>query len=1177
MSLLIQSFRFYLFSTLVIVLFVSSSLSAKIVGHNPFGMQLRPVPHSVDEINTPVIVLDGPTNECSLITRRDGTLEMYFITMPGRDSVSLIRSMDGGLTWSAPEVVFDLPGRAYYAVQALEDNNGNLQVVFHIHKEGEGGYRGNLYEVYHTRLLKGEEEWSQSQRIIPGYVGAIRGFIELDSGRLLLSVGLAVPEREQKPDSGPDFGWNDVVTLWSDDSGNSWHWSPDRLNFPLEVEFITRYGAIEPVLLELQDGRVWMLIRDRGGVLMQSFSEDAGESWSSPEPTNFISSDSPATILRLSDGRIVLITNACQNWSNPNSYARGGREVLHIAISSDDGRSWQGFRHVLHETVGIYQGDRGTSYASITETADGLLAIFAGQGPERRFIMLLHPDWISATHQLDQLDLGPEYWTQYGSSGIAVLYDEQTDVPAVSIPVTKREPSGASWNFPSAHSGTLHFELWIAKGVDNLQIGLTDHFSRVDDAMAGANGIFYLHETADALLTREQWLAIRMEWDSAGLNIFVDGEHFHHQNSLRASAHGVNYLRLGAAPESSNASELLIRNLRMSTRPSILSGSNGPLVWLDSLGKDNFLMDYGGKVERWQDRSGRGNHFVQAEPNRRPTFSENALKGHPAVEFSGSQWLSIESLPEVRDLQAFTLFVVYATAEEHPLRFMGVVGNGGYRADIPGMMVGFNDTNIVTQNNAAAFMISNREGDLLELGASAKARRLPVNLAVAPQYPTLKTVSFQSSTSDSPIGIWLFGKDKSEGGPILQQPFALESLEGLSVGAASSFGGKPFAGAIAAFLLFDRELDPDEREQVESMLSARYQLSPPSRFIIDPRAEQIALSRAHAIGSGGRLLALRDDTLFESRDGAPWQQKFAIERAPSLSHIGHGNGLLVETRKGTLIHIIRDRTPENWTRLEYIDGAFNNDEAKSHIFAVRSLDGGRTWQDAVKIQTEYCGAMRDIMVTRDNHIIVSIQAWDTQHERHITSLHVSTDDGLTYKQILLDNGIGRGLHDGFYESTVTELNDGRIWLVARTSLGFLWESFSADGGFNWSEPEPTPIESGGYPAFVLRLESGRIIIAWNRPYPVGFEGRKDLINIAPASWFWGLQATSRFNREMSIMFSEDDGATWGEPILIAAGRQDFASLRYPHIFEPNPGDIFMWAGPLGIRFNESDFFPTLEE
>src|SRR4029079_4003474 len=141
-------------------------------------------------------------------------------------------------------------------------------------------------------------------------------------------------------------GQFDSSALYSDDNGNTWIQSESVLRTPTpDIETIE--GAVEPVVLELKDGRVWMLIRTQMGRFYQSFSADGGNTWSSTVPTSLISSDSPPGLVRLSDGRIVMILNRCLRFP----YAYGGRHVLHAAISNDEGRSWHGYREVVRDPL----------------------------------------------------------------------------------------------------------------------------------------------------------------------------------------------------------------------------------------------------------------------------------------------------------------------------------------------------------------------------------------------------------------------------------------------------------------------------------------------------------------------------------------------------------------------------------------------------------------------------------------------------------------------------------------------------------------------------------------------------------------------------------------------------------------------------------------------------------
>lgn len=71
------------------------------------------------------------------------------------------------------------------------------------------------------------------------------------------------------------------------------------------------------------------------------------------------------------------------------------------------------------------------------------------------------------------------------------------------------------------------------------------------------------------------------------------------------------------------------------------------------------------------------------------------------------------------------------------------------------------------------------------------------------------------------------------------------------------------------------------------------------------------------------------------------------------------------------------------------------------------------------------------------------------------------------------------------EPSVTELADGTLMLVARTSLDYLYVYYSDDGGDSWSEGEPSIFHNTLTTSFFLRLSDGRNLLFWcnTRPLP----------------------------------------------------------------------------------------------
>ncbi len=92
---------------------------------------------------------------------------------------------------------------------------------------------------------------------------------------------------------------------------------------------------------------------------------------------------------------------------------------------------------------------------------------------------------------------------------------------------------------------------------------------------------------------------------------------------------------------------------------------------------------------------------------------------------------------------------------------------------------------------------------------------------------------------------------------------------------------------------------------------------------------------------------------------------------------------------------------------------------------------------------------------------------------------------------------------------------------------------SADGGKTWSEPAPFvhTIAKTYYPGSLTALSDGRIVHCWNR---------------------WDTDTTEKEPRSVLLSISDDDGATWGEPIPLPRDPAIRSIIRHPFVeLEPN--------------------------
>ncbi|HKA19262.1 MAG TPA: sialidase family protein [Blastocatellia bacterium] len=180
--------------------------------------------------------------------------------------------------------------------------------------------------------------WSKPSRLPDGILGPIKNKpIQLRDGSILCGS------------STENAGWR-VHMERTSDLGLTWQ-KTESLNDR------TRFGAIQPAILDYRSGAIQILCRSQQGKITESWSIDSGRTWSTMAATSLPNPNAGIDAVTLKDGRALIVYNHTQK----------GRSPLNAAVSSD-GKLWNAAL-VLEDQPGEY------SYPAVIQTTDGLVHI----------------------------------------------------------------------------------------------------------------------------------------------------------------------------------------------------------------------------------------------------------------------------------------------------------------------------------------------------------------------------------------------------------------------------------------------------------------------------------------------------------------------------------------------------------------------------------------------------------------------------------------------------------------------------------------------------------------------------------------------------------------------------------------------------------------------------------
>jgi sialidase-1 len=264
-------------------------------------------------------------SEGDIIVLKDGTLLAAWTDFSGGGQdhssavISAAKSKDEGRTWSAPFVLQENIGKQnVMSVSFLRLRSGEILFFFLVKNSATD------LKVTMRRSLDGAKTWTEPMIVTPGpgyHIMNNARVIQLKSGRILCPISFDDDISKRR--------WNlRNFIYFSDDNGRTWRRSKDIV----ECE---KRGAMEPGLVELKNGNVLQIIRTELGQIWHSISPDGGDRWSKSAPYGIVSPESPSTVARMPDGKLLLIYNPALGANQMKA-----RTPLVASWSGDEGKTW---------------------------------------------------------------------------------------------------------------------------------------------------------------------------------------------------------------------------------------------------------------------------------------------------------------------------------------------------------------------------------------------------------------------------------------------------------------------------------------------------------------------------------------------------------------------------------------------------------------------------------------------------------------------------------------------------------------------------------------------------------------------------------------------------------------------------------------------------------------------
>ncbi len=331
---------------------------------------------------------NNPRNsEGAFIEMEDKTIAFVYSRFRGNSKedgatcdLAISYSHDGGETFSDGKVILtpeSCGASNLMSVSLIRLKDGNIG-LFYLKKTADFNC------VYYMRKTKDFISFSDEIRCIAEdsyFVVNNDRVRRLNNGDLIFPssrLDFKLVKNEKTGEMKAVHGEGVAVVYLSKDDGLTWQ-KTTEIEMPFENFKKGRdAGLLEPGIIELANGSIYIHFRCAVGRQLESYSYDGGYTFTKPVPSRFTSPTSPMSTYKLKNGKIVVVYNPIPLYpgrvEGGENYKTGGRTPYVLEVADEN----LGFINPVREIENDEKA--GFCYTAMLETDEALLLAYCAGG-----------------------------------------------------------------------------------------------------------------------------------------------------------------------------------------------------------------------------------------------------------------------------------------------------------------------------------------------------------------------------------------------------------------------------------------------------------------------------------------------------------------------------------------------------------------------------------------------------------------------------------------------------------------------------------------------------------------------------------------------------------------------------------------------------------------------------